>query len=299
MLDKRNHQYHFEKDTGERDPVEKGMADLLKNADALKKISTTPRLDAELLMSQVINKPRSWIIAHPEHCLTQEQVSDYDQLLRQRLQGKPISYLLGSQEFWSLTFKVTKDTLIPRPETELIVETALGLFTDDEERSFLDLGTGSGAIAIALKHERNNWKGLATDISMAALRVASSNSHLLHCPLTFLCSDWGSSLKPNHDFDLIISNPPYIKADDPHLQSLIDEPQSALVSLDQGLGDLFAVIEDSRNLLKPDGFLILEHGYDQKQAVCDKLEHTGYSDILSLKDLNHQPRACVARYGSS
>lgn len=257
-------------------------------------ISDTPRLDIELLLGKAVGKSRSWVIAHPEFVLSEDMASEYQALLNLRLRGEPIAYLLGSKEFRSLDFRVTKSTLIPRPETELLVETALELF-GTEERSFLDLGTGSGAIAIAIKHERENWTAVATDISFPALKVASSNSCLLNSKVSLICADWCSGFKAN-SFDMVVSNPPYIETGDPHLRPLNHEPRSALVAQQKGLGDLFTIIEGSQPLIKPGGYLVLEHGYDQNKAVCDKLAQAGYSDIRSLKDFNGLPRVCVGKY---
>lgn len=271
----------------------KTIADLLMAARNLK-ASSSPRLDIELLISHLLKKPRSWVIAHPEYLLTELENSAFEQMLHLRKKGEPIAYLLGRKEFWSQDYKVNRETLIPRPETELLIEATLELPLEPGS-SVLDLGTGSGIIAISIKRERPDWSVFATDLSLGALAVASENCVQLDAPVSLVCSDWCSGLRA-HSFDLIVSNPPYIEANDPYLQDLISEPVCALVAGADGLADLFPIISHSSELLKNGGYLLLEHGFEQRQAVCDKLRQEGYGEIRLLSDLNDLPRVCVARY---
>ncbi|CAG0911586.1 unnamed protein product, partial [Cyprideis torosa] len=205
----------------------------------------------------------------------------------QRLSGQPIAHLLGYREFWNLTLKVTADTLIPRPDTELLVETALELLAEQPEAQILELGTGSGAIAIALARELPSAQIIASDISPAALQVATINARSYHADnISFLHSDWFSALPAGQCFDLILSNPPYIPTDDPHLQSgdVRFEPLSALVSGADGLNDIRHLIRHARNFLKPGAALLFEHGYDQGQQTVHLMQTAGYQHVRCLKD---------------
>ena len=268
---------------------------LLKHStQRLAAVSDSPRLDAEILLAHCLNKPRSYLYTWPEHTPEPQQVEEYTMLVQQRLRGQPIAYLIGYREFWGIRLKVTPDTLIPRPETELLVETALEYIaskqasTKQKPVTILDLGTGSGAIAIALSSELPNAKVTATDKSEAALTVAQDNARLnKQQNITFLLSDWFSALSTNEKFDLIVSNPPYIATDDHHLSQgdVRFEPQSALTSGLDGLNDIRHLIDRARHYLAADGLLLLEHGYNQGTAVRQLLDKNHYVNIRCLQDM--------------
>jgi len=241
-------------------------------------LSPSARLDTEILLAFVLRKSRTYLHAYPEVLLDAEQWQAYQGLLARRHEGTPIAYLTGTREFWSLELQVNKDTLIPRPETELLVELTLDLLTSKQQATILDLGTGSGAIALALASERPAWQLMAIDVSPIAVETALHNSERLSLAnIQVYYSDWFSAV-PAQLFDAIVSNPPYIAEHDPHLAQgdVRFEPRSALTSGVHGLDAIDQIIEDSYERLQPGGLLLLEHGYDQKLAVLAKLEHAGY-----------------------
>ncbi|HBS27658.1 MAG TPA: peptide chain release factor N(5)-glutamine methyltransferase [Gammaproteobacteria bacterium] len=270
--------------------------------------SDSPRLDAEVLLAHSLNKPRSHLLAWPDKVIQPSALQQFNQLIQKRIDGQPISYLTGTREFWSMNLTVTPDVLIPRPETELLVETALARLSDVDSQA-ADLGTGSGAIAIALAKERPNWQITATDQSQAALRIAAANAAQQNLGnIEFRHSDWLESLADKR-FDLIISNPPYIAATDPHLDQgdVRFEPDQALASGVDGLDDIKKIIAQSPAHLKPNAWLMLEHGYNQSSAVQKLLEGTPqhnmencqqYTCIESLADLSGQSRVTVAQLSS-
>lgn len=250
-------------------------------------------LDADLLLAYVLQKPRSYLYAHGEQLLTATEQAQFQALLQRREQGEPIAYIIGEQEFWSLPLRVTQDVLIPRPETELIVEFILAQLPKDKPQSIIDLGTGSGAIAIAIASERLNWKITATDKSPSALAVAKHNAEkftLSH--ISFIESDWFMNI-PSQQFSAIISNPPYIANDDPHLRDLCYEPTSALVAENNGLDDIEKIVEQAKNYLQSSGLLAIEHGYKQLEAVQAIYRAAGYQDISTLNDLANHPRVTI------
>lgn len=256
--------------------------------------SSSARIEVQCLLQHVLNIPRAWLLAHPERCLNDSEKTHYDELLQRRLCGEPLAYMLGEREFFGLMFKVTPDVLIPRPETELLVELALQRIPPPQPSpggrgSFrvLDLGTGSGAIALAIAHSRPAVEVLACDASSAALEVARKNAQLLGLAnAAFMQSDWFAALDARR-FDLIMSNPPYIAADDPHLQcgDVRFEPSSALVSGDDGLHDIRHIAACAQEYLEPGGWLLLEHGYDQAARVRELLRQKGFSEVCSVRDL--------------
>lgn len=247
--------------------------------------STTSRLDTELLLAFSLNQSREFLYTYPKHELTTEQKKKFDLLYQRRLKGEPIAYILGKKEFWTFELTVNKNVLIPRPETELLVEVALNNLSN-KTATVADLGTGSGAIAIALAWERPQWNIIATDISKAALKLARDNAMRLQLTnIEFHCGDWFQAL-PKKKLNMIISNPPYIANNDPHLQKneMKFEPKIALVAGD-GLTELQKIIIQAKEHLKKSGLLILEHGYNQSKKVQNVLQQNKYQKITRHKDL--------------
>ncbi len=244
------------------------------------------RLDAEILLAWVLNKQRVYLHTWPEHILTTEQELAYRRLIIKRQQGVPIAYLTGQREFWSLSLTVNPDTLIPRPDTETLVEIALNKLHDKPGQRICDLGTGSGAIALALASERPDCEVLGTDISTASLQVAEQNAlHLGLRNIRFLHSDWFEALA-THRFELIVSNPPYIAEQDPHLSEgdVAHEPRHALSAGPQGMDDLQAIGGQALSFLTPSGWLLMEHGYQQAETTCNLLMEKGYCNIRTWQD---------------
>lgn len=271
------------------------IADLL--AEPQLPHSDTPALDAELLLAHVLCKPRSYLRTWPECVLTDDQLQQFEKLLARRRQGEPVAYLLGNQGFWSLALQVNPDTLIPRPDTERLVEVALELGPSRPAR-VLDLGTGTGAIALALAAERSCWQITGVDRMAGAVTLAEANRTQLGLKnVTFLSSDWFNAVGQQR-FDLIVSNPPYIAADDPHLQQgdVRFEPVSALVSGADGLDDIRSIISTAPAHLEVNGWLLLEHGWQQADAVCQLLAQHGYTDVQSWRDLGGQQRVSGGRW---
>lgn len=254
--------------------------------------ASAARIEVQCLMQRALGVSRAYLLAHPEQMLDAEQQRRYAVLLAERTKGVPVAYVLGEREFFGLPFKVTPDTLIPRPETELLVELSLECLPAPRHVGVvplrvLDLGTGSGAVAVAIAHARPDVEVLAVDRSYAALAVARTNAQRLGTGnVRFLCSDWMAALGAVR-FDLIVSNPPYIAAGDPHLAQgdLRFEPSFALVSGADGLQAIRHLVQEAPHHLTADGWLLLEHGYDQAHAVRTLLEHNTFADVFSEKDL--------------
>jgi len=256
------------------------------------KVSESPRLDAEILLTHVINKPRSYCRTWPDKTLTKDTIKRYEDLIALRLKPTPIAYLIGFKEFWSRDFLVSPDTLIPRPETELLVEHALDFLNlNKNHMSVLDLGTGSGCIAITLKKEQPSSDVTAADISIKALSIAQKNAKTHLAEVNFIASYWFNAIQ-QESFDLIVSNPPYISLNDAHLHQgdLPAEPLSALASGEDGLNDIRLLTTQAKFYLKRGGMLMIEHGYDQKKAVFDLFKQHGYQDIQQYDDLGQQAR---------
>lgn len=269
---------------------------LKKAARCLTTTSDSARFDAELLLSYVIQKDRSYFYTWPDKLIAKSQQQHFEQLIQQRLQGQPIAYMVGKQAFWTLDLKVTKDTLIPRPETELLIETALDYYHPHAPLNILDLGTGTGAIALAMASEFTQSQIVAVDLSHKALQVAQDNAarHQLH-NVQFLQSDWFSNI-PAQKFDLILSNPPYIEVDDPHLQQgdVRYEPRLALHSGIDGFNDIQHIIQQSQSYLKPQSWLMFEHGYQQAKKARQYLAQARFESIQSLRDLAGHERISMA-----
>ena len=258
--------------------------------------SDTVQLDAELLLAAVLGKSRTYLYTWPEQVLSPSERSYFESVLERRVMGEPVAYILGTRDFWTLTLRVNRHVLIPRPETELLVEMTLALVTT-QEACIADLGTGSGAIALAIASERPVWKVVATDMSGDALTVASDNASQLNIVnVEFRQGSWCDALPPQL-FDLIVSNPPYIDAADAHLTQgdLRFEPRSALVAADEGLADIRALCFQAPKCLKPGGWLLLEHGWTQGPIVAAILQSSGLETVRTLKDLNGNDRVSLGR----
>ncbi len=270
---------------------------ILQNAHSHLSDSESPHLDAEVLLCHVLQCPRSHLLAYPEQKLTIAEFDAFSTLLTARAGGQPIAYLVGHKEFWSLSLRVNQTTLIPRPDTEILVEQGLNSLSPEKYQQVLDLGTGSGAIALAIAHERPDCEVFGTDISRAAVQLAKRNAERLKLGNThWLISDWFNAIKIL-PFDLIVSNPPYIRINDPHLHQgdVRFEPLSALQAGITGLTDLEAIIANARLYLRRQAWLCLEHGYDQAEAVQRLLNRYGYTNISSHRDLAAQVRVTQAQ----
>lgn len=271
---------------------------LLWAAQCLEQAEGSPRFEAEILLAHLLKKPRAYLYTHDEQMLAKFQWEGFQALIKKRAQGRPIAYLKQEKEFWSLPFIVNEDSLIPRPETELLVELSLDLIGPKKEAMILDLGTGSGAIALALAKERPNWQIIAVDRSKRALKLAQRNAEQLNLPqVSFFHSYWFRQLPANLRFDLILSNPPYLAADDPHLfqEEIRFEPRRALVAAAEGLADLHYIIKHAQIHLKPQSWLLLEHGWKQREAVLSLFKKYAYVDCQSYQDIQKQDRVCLGR----
>ena len=278
---------------------------ILRQAEqSLATVSDSARLDAEVLLATVLDKNRSYFIAFPEHVLSDIQHAEFQHLLTKRQNGQPIAHITGQREFWSLELDVNEHTLIPRPDTEVLIEFVLQQFPQ-QSLNVADLGTGSGAIAIALSSEKPDWHIVATDKSEQALETAQNNAKKHNCQhIDFRQGSWfealGTQLPDSGRFDLIISNPPYIPEQDPHLQQgdVRFEPVSALASGSDGLDDIRHLIKQAPNHLSKNGWLILEHGYDQKQAIYQLFSQAGYEHIVQIDDYAGNPRVSAGQFPS-
>ena len=274
------------------------IRELLKAAQSELTFSDTARLDAELLLCHVMNTQRAWVYSRPEQQIPQQQVEAYHSLVKRRSKGYPIAYLTGHKEFWSTELSVNEHTLIPRPETERLVECALEKIPTEKILNIIDLGTGSGAVAIAIARERPQCMIIATDICGKALEIATANakSHNLE-NISFIKSDWFSTIK-RKNFDIIVSNPPYIRHDDKHLQQgdVRFEPVDALKAGCDGLQYIREIIDQAPHYLIKNGWLLLEHGYDQGYDVRTHLTSSCYSDVTTCHDYAGHERITLARH---
>ena len=274
------------------------IEDALKQARQRLQHSETPQLDAEILLCHCLDCDRSRVYAWPEEELPADIDAAFFELVEKRAAGHPVAHLIASREFWSLRLKVTQATLIPRPETECLVEAGLAMLPADKPCTVLDLGTGSGAIAIAIATERPCAHIVATDISAAALAVAQYNAarHQLH-DLRFIHADW-FNFKNETNFDMIISNPPYISPEDEHLQQgdVRFEARTALVAEEEGLAHIHTIIANARRYLNIGGWLLLEHGYQQANKVQTRLKQHGFSQVKTGMDLSGHERYSIGQY---
>lgn len=260
----------------------------------LDQLNPDSKMEAEMLLSYLLNKNRAYLFAHPEELITTQQLEAYQHLIKERSKGKPIAYLTGHRDFWTLSLKVNEHTLIPRHETEHLVELTLELIPDIPNTTILDLGTGSGAIALALAKERPNWNIVASDYSEEALKIAKENAiNNKIGNVKFFHSDWFNDL-PKQKYHAIISNPPYIAEQDPHLNQgdIRFEPRSALVSGQEGLADLQYIIQQCFDYLLPNGMILLEHGYDQKIFLKAILNKLGFINVQCWQDIQGHDRVC-------
>ncbi|WP_371195249.1 peptide chain release factor N(5)-glutamine methyltransferase [Glaciecola sp. SC05] len=276
------------------------VAELLKQAESQirrqKSLSySAPALEARLLFEHASGKNHSWQIAHGEETVTTDLRKDFCSLLSQRLSGVPIAFIIGTQDFWSLTLAVSDCTLIPRQDTESLVEAALSLALP-ETAKVIDLGTGTGAIALALAKERPKWQVIGVDFVPAAVELAKQNAQRNQLSVAFLQSNWLEAVK-HLQFDLIVSNPPYVESGSEYLQQgdLRFEPDSALSSGEDGLDDIRCIIEQAYDCLLPNGYLVIEHGYTQSEAINDLLSAKGFLQITTKTDYNGQPRVTLAQ----
>jgi release factor glutamine methyltransferase len=270
------------------------IAEAVKNAaHTLEPHSESPRLDAELLLATLLGLPRSALIARANEPVAMHHENAYAELVAKRAGGVPIAYLTGSREFWSLPLKVSPAVLVPRPETEILVEHALALLPRDAHCSVLDLGTGRGAIALSLAHERPRWAITGVDISAAALDIAAQNAKSLRLShVEWRLGHWFDPV-PAERFHLIIANPPYIAANDPALAALGAEPAAALIAGPTGLEALSAIIAQTPAHLHARGWLALEHGITQAQDVAQLLQAQGFDSIRTYSDFSGRPRVTL------
>ena len=268
---------------------------LISSTSQLSLVSESAKLDSELLLAFILRKPRSYLYAWEDEKISDKNQNEFKRLLARRIKGEPIAHILGERGFWSLDLKVTADTLIPRPDTERLVELALELIPRKAKWKILDMGTGTGAIALSLAKERPDCFVTATDQSLAALDVAKQNAQRNKISnIEFLQSDWFAKLE-NRQFNMIVSNPPYICSNDPHLQQgdVRFEPLSALTAGEDGLNAIRTIIKNSHQHLFHDAVLLLEHGYDQADAVCHLLKEANFSHVHNLQDYGGNPRVTI------
>ncbi|OZY86707.1 protein-(glutamine-N5) methyltransferase, release factor-specific [Cellvibrio mixtus] len=276
------------------------VAQCLQLARELESISDSARLDIELILCHILQKNRTWLFTWPEALLTPVQADRFQVFFNRRKSGEPVAHIIGQREFWSLPLAVNNSTLIPRPDTELLVETVLDLFAQDapqQARRALDLGTGTGAIILAIASEKPHWKLLGVDFSADAVALAEYNRAALGLSHVAIAqSNWfehvGAQL-----FDVIVSNPPYIDPQDPHLTQgdVRFEPLSALIADNQGLADIEHIVAQAGHYLQAQGWLLVEHGYDQAQRVRDLFTQRGFVQVETRRDLGGNERITLGR----
>lgn len=264
-------------------------------ADLLALSSESAKLDAQVLLLHILQKPRSYLFTWPEHALSDEQQSQFNVFIQRRLKGEPVAHITGLREFWSLSLEVNATTLIPRPDTETLVEQALEIALPATAK-VLDLGTGTGAIALALGSEMPNWQITAVDRVSDAVALATRNQQRLAINNVYVKqSNWFSELH-GEKFNLIVTNPPYIESSDIHLNQgdVRFEPLSALVADDCGMSDIKQIITQSRDYLSSNGYLLIEHGFEQGEAVRHFFEKMAFVNIKTVKDLGNNDRVTLA-----
>ncbi len=258
--------------------------------------SSTPYLDGEVILSFVLNCQRSVLHAYPEKIVTKDEAQQFLKAINLRESGMPVAYIIGKQSFWNLELTVNQHTLIPRPETEIIIEQVLALLPENNHKIVVDLGTGSGAIALALASEKSSWTILALDSSFDALAIAQKNrNHYQFYNVHFLLQDWFSAFAEKNFIDLIVSNPPYLAEDDPHLQTLSYEPSQAFIAGNDGLFCYRQIIDQANKYLKDDGTLILEHGIDQEVQIKHLFEQAQFEVVKEIPDYANINRVSIAK----
>lgn len=278
------------------------VAQCLQLAGELESISDSARLDIELILCHVLQKNRTYLFTWPDKQLSAEAAEMFLQLFNRRKSGEPVAHIIGQREFWSLPLAVNNSTLIPRPDTELLVETVLELFAQDSPqqiRQCLDLGTGTGAIVLAIASEKPHWNLLGVDVSADAVALAQHNCERLDFKhVTIAQSNWFAQIPPQK-FDVIVSNPPYIDPQDSHLEQgdVRFEPRSALVAENSGLADIELILQQSWNYLHEHAWLLLEHGFDQAQAVRNLFFQRGFVQVETRRDLGGNERITLGRKG--
>lgn len=276
------------------------LRDLLNDATSqLSLITDVPRLEAEVLLATAMQKPRSYLFSHPEKLVDYADENHFKVMLSRRLRDEPLAYITGEKEFWSLPLHVTADTLIPRPETEMVVSQALSLLPEAGEVTVADLGTGSGAIALALASERVNWRVLATDNHANTIAIARQNALTFGLTnVTFCLGDWCQAL-PQQKIHMIVSNPPYLAETEwkQYAGKLSFEPRVALVSGEDGMRALHTIITTAKHYLVLGGYVVLEHGFSQGEAVRALFAEHGYDDVLTLCDMAGHERITRAKFG--
>lgn len=266
-------------------------------ASLLAPSSDSAKLDAQVLLLHILQKPRSYLFTWPDKTLTSEQQLTFEHFCKRRLNGEPVAHITGQREFWSLPLEVNATTLIPRPDTETLVEQALAMAVP-ESAKVLDLGTGTGAIALALGSEMPNWQITAVDRVADAVALASRNQQRLAIHnVQVKQSNWFSALK-NQQFNLIVTNPPYIEQDDKHLNEgdVRFEPLSALVAEEAGMADIKQIITQSRDYLLSSGYLLIEHGFEQGEAVRNLFNQMAFINVKTVKDLGNNDRVTLAQW---
>ena len=266
--------------------------------EKLKQSSASFALDCEVLLCHILHVKKAYLYTYPEKTLTEIQLSCFQELVNARQAGKPIAYLTGKQEFWSLDLNVTPATLIPRADTELLVSKTLEKLTNINSAQILELGTGSGAISLAIAKSRPDINIIAADVCQAALDVAINNAkELAIINIKFVLSNWYSKIG-DIKFDAIVANPPYIEADDPHLKQgdVRFEPKNALISGNDGLESLTQIISDAKKHLKQGGHILVEHGYNQGPAVKQLLANNGFTELSCWQDLAGNDRVSYGRF---
>jgi release factor glutamine methyltransferase len=271
--------------------LDKAVRDLAADRDAAE-----ARREAQVLLGFALGVTRAWVTTHPDQVVDSEAAARFRSLVVLRVSGHPVAYLVGVKEFYGLPLRVTPDVLIPRPETEELVEAALERLPRDEARKVLDLGTGSGCIAVAIARQRPAAQVTAVDSSSPALALARENAAALDVEVEFLASDWFAALGGRR-FDLIVANPPYVAADDPHLRrgDLRFEPRPALAAAADGLAELHRIVAAAPKYLRPRGWLLLEHGYNQAEACRDLLHNAGFGELVFRADIAGLPRIAGGR----
>lgn len=260
-------------------------------------VSDSAKLDAQVLLSHVLGQSLTYLMTWPDNSLSPEQQSQFRLLLERRLNGEPVAYLTGVKEFWSLELKVNSSTLIPRPDTETLVELVLAHF-QQPQINLLDLGTGTGAIALALASEQVNWQITAVDFNENAVKLATDNALALNISNVVISqSDWFSAIEPSRKFEVIVSNPPYIDEQDEHLEQgdVRFEPKSALVAKNKGLADIEYISQEAKRYLAAQGRIYFEHGYNQGPAVRNILTELGYQFATTQTDLAGNDRITWAQ----